>query len=102
LEALVGIGTALIRTNAERGPQNTTGRRLTTPDHWIYARRGRPCPICSTTLDGWEERDSPWHRVSVWCPRCQRVDDVRPVDTARSLKLLALHPARRQPSFPRT
>ncbi|MDP9465031.1 MAG: DNA glycosylase [Actinomycetota bacterium] len=67
---LVGLGAAVIRTNAERGPQNTTGRRLSTADHWIYARRGRPCPICATTLDGREERDSPWGRVSVWCPTC--------------------------------
>ena len=54
LEVLVGVGVALIRTNAARGPQNTTGRRLNTPDHWIYARRGRPCPICATTLDGYD------------------------------------------------
>jgi endonuclease-8 len=101
LEHLVGLGTALIRTNAERGPQNTTGRRLTTADHWIYGRRGRPCPICGVTMDGWDERDSPWRRVSVWCPSCQRMDDRRRVDTARISKLMALHPARRQPSFPR-
>jgi endonuclease VIII len=102
LQHLVGAGTALIRTNAQRGPQNTTGRRLTTADHWIYALRGRPCPICGTTLDGWEERVSPWDRASVWCPSCQRLDDTRTVDSARLAKLLALHPARRQPSFPRT
>lgn len=101
LEHLVGVGTALVRTNAERGPQNTTGRRLATADHWIYARRGRPCPICATTLDGLDERESPWRRVSVWCPGCQRVEAIRRVDTARVMKLLALHPARRQPSFPR-
>ncbi|MEP7201017.1 MAG: DNA-formamidopyrimidine glycosylase family protein [Ilumatobacteraceae bacterium] len=101
LQVLVGTGTALIRTNAERGPQNTTGRRLATPDQWIYAHRGRPCPICGTTLDGCGERDSPWRRTSVWCPSCQRVDDVRPVDWARVVKLLALHPARRQASFPK-
>ena len=101
LQDLVGAGTALIRTNAERGPQNTTGRRLATADHWIYALRGRPCPICATTLDGWDERNSPWHRVSVWCPSCQRVDDTRSVDTTRIVRLLALHPSRRQPSFPR-
>ena len=101
LDQLVGLGTALIRTNAERGPQNTTGRQLTTADHWIYSRRGRPCPICGTTLDGWDERDSPWRRTSVWCPSCQRVDERRRVDTARISKLMALHPARRQPSFPR-
>ena len=103
LEHLVGVGTALIRTNAERGPQNTTGRRLTTADQWIYGRRGRPCPICATTLDGWEERESPWRRVSVWCPSCQRLDERCAASTPRaSAKLLALHPARRQPSFPKS
>jgi endonuclease-8 len=102
LQHLVGVGTALVRTSAERGPQNTTGRRLTTADHWIYGRRSRPCPICGETLDGWDERNSPWDRISVWCPGCQRIDDVRSVDTARILKLLALHPARRQPSFPKS
>ncbi len=101
LHHLVGAGAAVIRTNAQRGPQNTTGRRLTTADHWIYNRRGRPCPICAATLDGWAERASPWGRTSVWCPSCQRLDDVRTVDTARLVKCLALHPARRQPSFPR-
>ena len=102
LAHLVGAGAAVIRTNAERGPQNTTGRRLNIADHWIYGRRGHPCPICATTLDGWEERVSPWRRVSVWCPSCQRTDDRRAVDSARLVKLLALHPARRQPSFPHT
>ena len=96
LELLVRLGTALIRTNADRGPQNTTGRRLTTADHWIYGRRGRPCPICGTTLDGWDERNSPWQRISVWCPSCQRIDEPRRTDTARISKLMALHPARRQ------
>jgi endonuclease VIII len=101
LDHLVGLGTALIRTNAERGPQNTTGRKLAAADHWIYGRRARPCPICGTTMDGWDERDSPWRRVSVWCPSCQRVDEPRRVDAARISKLMSLHPARRQPSFPR-
>ena len=100
LDRLVGLGTALIRTNADRGPQNTTGRKLNTADQWIYGRRGRPCPICGTTLDGWDERDSPWRRVSVWCPGCQRLEPIRRVDSARINKLAALHPSRRQPSFP--
>ena len=101
LEVLVGAGVALIRTNAARGPQNTTGRRLNTPDHWIYARRGRPCPICATTLEGYTERDSPWGRVAVWCPNCQRLETTRSVDGARISRLLALHPARRESTFPR-
>ena len=100
LDAIVGVGTALIRTNAARGPQNTTGRRLSTADHWIYTRRGRPCPICATSLDGCDERSSPWGRTSVWCPGCQPLDSTRRVDRARLIKLLSLHPARREPSFP--
>jgi endonuclease VIII len=100
LDLLVGLGAALIRTGAERGPQNTTGRRLDTADHWIYGRRGRPCPICATPLDGWDERDSPWQRVAVWCPSCQCGDGMRRADAARIKKLMALHPARREPSFP--
>ncbi len=100
LRALIGLGAAVIRTNAARGPQNTTGRRLASDDHWIYARRGRACPLCGTRLDGWSERDSPWRRVAAWCPECQRLDDRRAVDVARARRLLALHPARREPSFP--
>lgn len=102
LDEVVALGTAIIRTNAGRGPQNTTGRRLDTADHWIYARRGQPCPICATTLDGYDERRSPWGRVSVWCSTCQPIEPLRRVDSARLGKLMALHPARRQPCFPRT
>jgi endonuclease-8 len=100
LRELVGIGAALIRTNAARGPQNTTGRKLTTDDHWIYPKRGRPCPLCGTRLDGFEERDSPWRRVATWCPTCQPLVPVAVVDERRAKRLLALHPARREPSFP--
>ena len=101
LRELVSIGTALIRTNAARGPQNTTGRRLTTADHWVYARRSRPCPLCGTRLDGWENRDSPWQRLSTWCPACQPLEARRTVDLERAHRLLALHPARKEPSYPK-
>jgi endonuclease-8 len=100
LAALLGAGAAVIRVNAARGPQNTTGRRLHAADHWIYGRRGRPCPRCGTRLDGWDERRSPWQRVSVWCPACQPLDEARAVDVERIRRLLALHPATRQPTFP--
>jgi endonuclease-8 len=100
LSGLIALGAAVIRTNAERGPQNTTGRRLHTADHWIYGRRGRPCPLCGTTLDGLDDRDSAWRRVTVWCPRCQAVEPRRTVDLDRARRLLALHPARRQGLYP--
>ena len=101
LHDLVGLGAALIRTSAERGPQNTTGRRLNTADHWIYGKRGRPCPLCATTLDGWDERDSPWDRVSVWCPACQRVDaGARSTPPASRSCWLCTRPAANPPSPP--
>jgi endonuclease VIII len=91
---LISVAVALIRTNAERGPQNTTGRKLSTSDHWIYGRRGRPCPLCGTRLDGLDEASSPWQRVSTWCSSCQPLGPARAVDRARVEKLTALHPAR--------
>jgi endonuclease-8 len=100
LAGLLGLGAAVIRTNARRGPQNTTGRRLARDDHWIYGKRHRPCPICATPLDGWAERRSPWGRVSVWCPSCQPEEPVRAVDLGRARRLVALHPAARHPLFP--
>lgn len=102
LRDLLGIGTALIRSNAAHGGQNTTGRRLRTADHWAYGRRGRPCPLCATRLDGWGEGDSPWRRVAVWCPACQPVEATRATDVSRARRLLALHPARREEMFPRS
>jgi endonuclease VIII len=100
LTDLVSLGTALIRTNARRGPQNTTGRKLATDDHWIYPKRGRPCPLCGTRLDGWAPGQSPWKRVSTWCPTCQPLDQARTVDLLRARRLLALHPASRDPTYP--
>ena len=100
LDDLVGVGAAMIRLNARLGPQNTTGRKMNLDDHWIYRKRGRPCPLCGTRLDGWAEGASPWRRVSTWCPTCQLVEPRRTVDMVRARRLLALHPARREPSFP--
>jgi endonuclease-8 len=95
LEHVVAIGAALIRTNAARGPQNTTGRKLATDDHWIYRRRGQPCPLCATRLVGADERDVPWRRVTTWCPQCQPRGERATADVTRARRLLALHPARR-------
>lgn len=100
LEELLAIGASLIRINARRGPQNTTGRKLATADHWIYSKPGRPCPICATRLDGWTDDHSPWNRTSAWCPSCQPIEPRRSADISRARRLLSLHPARREPMFP--
>jgi endonuclease-8 len=98
LEGLVAIGTPMIRMHAADGPRNTTGRRLGTPDHFVYGRRN--CPVCAIPLQSWDERTSPWGRRSNWCPTCQRIEPVRAVDLDRARRLLALHPVRRDPLFP--
>jgi endonuclease VIII len=99
LDGLLAVGTPMIRQHALRGPRNTTGRRLGTADHFVYGRQS--CPVCATALRHWNDRDSPWGRVSSWCPSCQPVQSRRSVDLARVRRLLALHPVRRDPMFPR-
>lgn len=98
LEAVLSVGAALIRTNAARGPQNTTGRRLSTNDQWVLPRRVRTCAICGTGIQRRYEDQTPWQRRVSWCPTCQH-DTHRQADLARARKLLTLHPARRMVDF---
>jgi endonuclease VIII len=99
LEALIAVGAALIRTNAELGRQNTTGRRLHTDARWVHGVGRRPCPVCGDRLAYGNDRDTPWGRSITWCPRCQAPDNVA-VDLSRARRLIGLHPAVRQPVFP--
>ncbi len=91
---IVSIGAALIRTNAARGPQNTTGRRLNTPDQWVLPSRIGLCKLCGTKITRLNGSSTPWQRRTAWCPSCQPESATR-VDLKRASKLLALHPARR-------
>ena len=98
---LVAIGTAMIRANAVNGPLNTTGRKLGTSDHWVHGTgRGR-CPVCGATLSYRDADSTPWRRSITWCPACQPLEaNGVGVDLARARKLIALHPAVREPYFP--
>lgn len=98
LEALVAVGTALIRTNAHLGPQNTTGKHLNRSDHHILSTRTRRCPVCGDRLERLAEMATSWRRRTVYCPSCQHPDHGT-VDDGRARKLLGLHPARRLLSF---
>ncbi|MEM1333985.1 MAG: DNA-formamidopyrimidine glycosylase family protein [Actinomycetota bacterium] len=91
---LLHIGAALIRTNAARGPQNTTGRRLADSDHWILSGDRRSCRVCSGQLERRRETEVAWQRRTVRCPTCQP-DDSGSVDLDRAERLLRLHPAHR-------
>jgi endonuclease VIII len=87
LEVLVAAARALLPVNARLGPQTTTGlpRGRT---HWVYGRRGQPCPVCGAPLQVAEERDVPWGRVTTWCPGCQGGG---PADGRRLRHLLRRH-----------
>lgn len=100
LDQLVAIGTALIRTNAERGPQNTTGRRLHTDARWVHGVGRRPCPVCGERLSYESDERTPWRRSITWCPNCQRPGERVTVDLRRTRRLIGLHPAVKQAVFP--
>lgn len=93
LGALIAIGAALIRTNAVRGPQNTTGRKLHLTEHWMLDIKRRDCPLCGGNVEKRSGSQTPWRRRTAWCTRCQRETN-HSVDRERVSKLLALHPAR--------
>lgn len=101
LADLVAIGIALIRTNAERGPQNTTGRRLATDARWVHGVGRRPCPVCGTRLDYRAGEQTEWGRSITWCPDCQSLGNDRAADLGRARRLIGLHPAVKQAVFPR-
>jgi endonuclease-8 len=98
LPELVAIGVALIRVNARLGPQNTTGRKLQTDARWVHGAGRRQCPVCGTRLHYSDGDHTPWQRSITWCPTCQPGGDV---DLVRARRLIALHPATREPYFPR-
>ena len=100
LADLVAIGIALIRTNADRGPQNTTGRRLQTDARWVHGVGRRPCPVCGDRLDYLDGDSSPWQRSITWCRRCQPEFEQAAVDLTRARRLIGLHPAVKRPEFP--
>lgn len=105
LRDLVAVGTALIRTNADLGPQNTTGRRLHTDARWVHGVGRRPCPVCGGRLVYRSDRETSWRRSITWCPGCQQGGDgsggtVVAVDMARARRLIGLHPAVKRPEFP--
>jgi len=101
LESLVALGIALIRVNAARGPQNTTGRQLHTDQRWVHGVGRRPCPVCGIRLGYRDGDQTPWQRSITWCPSCQPEIDAAAVDLVRVRRLVALHPAMKEPYAPR-
>jgi endonuclease-8 len=96
IDRVVAVGAALIRTNAQLGPQNTTGSNLHRTEHWVLTRDRRRCGVCGDRLIRIAGPDSPWKRRLAFCTICQPERPTSAVDQSRVTRLLRTHPARRQ------
>jgi endonuclease-8 len=67
LPGLVDLAHRLLRANAGRWAQSTTGSLRRGETTYVYGRRGQPCRRCRTPVRSAEQGE----RVTYWCPRCQ-------------------------------
>jgi endonuclease-8 len=71
LERMVERARRLLRANAERASQVTTGDTRPGRTTWVYGRGARPCRRCGSTIRQAEQGEPPYSRVTYWCPTCQ-------------------------------
>lgn len=71
LAALVKKSRRLMLANRGHWEQSTTGSLRKGEDHWVFERAGRPCRRCGARILSAEQGESPYARLSYWCPRCQ-------------------------------
>lgn len=67
LEDLVTLAHRLLKANAERPGQITTGVRRRGEQTWVYGRANHPCRRCRTPIRRLDQGD----RIAFWCPNCQ-------------------------------
>ena len=61
----------LLKANAERPEQTTTGDTRPGRRTWVYDRARRPCRRCSTRISVGELGPPGRERVTAWCSTCQ-------------------------------
>ena len=71
LDGLVARARRLLRANAARASQVTTGDLRPGRTTWVYGRGRQPCRRCGTPVRSAEQGDPPHARISYWCPSCQ-------------------------------
>ena len=91
INRVVAVGAALIRTNARRGPQNTTGRNMGSGEHWVLSGNRRRCLVCGSAITRLRGEQCPWQRRTAFCPNCQKGTAV---DLDRVRRLIRTHPAK--------
>lgn len=69
LPAVIGTGRRLMGANRGHGAQASTGDLR--DQHYVYARAGRPCRRCGTSIRFGRQRSGSFTRDAYWCPHCQ-------------------------------
>jgi endonuclease-8 len=71
LARAVELSRELLRRNAWRPEQSTTGELAPGRQHWVYRRTGRPCLRCGTPIRAAVQGAHVPARHTWFCPRCQ-------------------------------
>ena len=72
LARMVDRGRRMIFANRDRQKRTFTGDTRTGRMHWVFARSGRPCLRCGTTIRSDELGVKLTQlRLTFWCPHCQ-------------------------------
>jgi endonuclease VIII len=71
LDRAVTLSRDLLRRNALRPEQSTTGELGRGREHYVYQRTGRPCRRCGTPIRSAEQGGWVPARYVWFCPRCQ-------------------------------
>lgn len=72
VDALLHLSRRVIKANATRAVRSTTGDLRPGRTSYVYAREGRACRRCGTTVRARRQGRAPVERTSWWCPTCQR------------------------------
>jgi endonuclease-8 len=67
----VALSRTLLRRNAWRPEQSTTGELAPGRRHWVYQRAGKPCLRCGTPVRSAEQGSWVPARYTWFCPKCQ-------------------------------
>jgi endonuclease VIII len=71
LPRMVARAHQLLDQNRHRAMQSTTGDLSRGRQLWVYARAGRECRRCGTTIKQTSMGDEGQERTTFWCPSCQ-------------------------------
>jgi endonuclease-8 len=71
LSQAVELSHTLLRRNAWRPEQSTTGELARGRQHWVYGRTKRPCLRCGTPIRSAEQGGWVPARYTWFCPTCQ-------------------------------